>query len=499
QLFIIPLSLLGLLHVGMSEKLPNIVLILTDDQDVELYGMHPMEKTITKIGREGAAFYHAYTPTPICCPARASLLTGMYAHNHGTQNNSVSGGCYGSRWRAFMEPRSLPIHLQRRGYTTFFAGKYLNQYPGSLTPVGWHHFYGLHGNSRYYNYTLRENTYNVHYDKVYLTDLLRDRAVDFLKLATQSKNKSDETDEDVRPFFAMITPPAAHAPFTPAPRHNGVFDKINALRTPSFNKPVDDKHWLVRSSRPLHNITIDTIDSYYRKRWETLLAVDELVEEVVNTLNQTGVLDNTYVIFSSDNGYHVGQFAQPFDKRQPYETDIHIPLLIRGPGITPESRIDSAVSLVDLAPTILSWANVSIPSYMDGHSFHEMLMESPKKAPLVERSMLIEYWGEGNLQTYNAQCPESVKDRLAECTPDAECHCQDSWNNTYACVREVRYRLNRIYCEFHDNEHFQEAYDLDQDSYQMTNSVYDLLPSDRALLGLRLKNLTHCSGRECFV
>lgn len=209
---------------------------------------------------------------------------------------------------------------------------------------------------------------------------------------------------------------------------------------------------MVRSSQPLRNETIDTIDSYYRKRWETLLAVDELVEDVVDNLSETGILDDTYVIFASDNGYHVGQFAQPFDKRQPYETDIHIPLLIRGPGITPGMRIDSAVSLVDLAPTILSWANVSIPSYMDGHSFHEMFLKSPQKVPQVERSLLIEYWGEGNFETYNAQCPGSYRDRLAECTPDAECHCQDAWNNTYACVREVRYKLNRIYCEFRDNE-----------------------------------------------
>ncbi|KAH8340197.1 hypothetical protein KR067_013244, partial [Drosophila pandora] len=497
QLFIIPLSLVVLLHCGVSEKLPNIVLILTDDQDVELYGMHPMIKTIQKIGLEGAAFYHAYTPTPICCPARASLLTGMYAHNHGTRNNSVSGGCYGTRWRESLEPRTLAMHLQRRGYTTFFAGKYLNQYSGLETPVGWNSFYGLQGNSRYYNYTLRENKNNVHYEDVYLTDKLRDLTVDFLESVSQSANKSKAVE---RPFFAMITPPAAHAPFSPAPRHDGVFNKIKALRTPSFNKPVDDKHWLVRSSRPLQDKTIDTIDSYYRKRWETLLAVDELVEKVVTKLNQTGVFDNTYVIFSSDNGYHVGQFAQPFDKRQPYETDIHIPLLIRGPGIAPGRRIDSAVSLVDIAPTILSWANVSIPSYMDGHSFHEMLMEGPaQKVPLVERSLLIEYWGEGNFRTYNPKCPGSYRDRLAECTLEADCHCQDAWNNTYACIREVRYELNRIYCEFRDNENFQEAYDLDLDSYQMTNGVYDLLPIDRALLGLRLNNLTRCSGQECFV
>ncbi|KAH8300652.1 hypothetical protein KR018_001324, partial [Drosophila ironensis] len=489
---------LGLLLLGLSfsiraQKPPNIVLILTDDQDVELHGMYPLSSTIRELGNEGASFHRAYTPTPICCPARASLLTGMYAHNHGTRNNSQSGGCYGDRWQLTLEPRALPHLLQLEGYTTFFGGKYLNQYTGEVTPVGWNEFYGLHGNSRYYNYTLRENTKNIHYTDTYLTDLLRDRAVDFLKRISQSEEKES------RPFFAMVAPPAAHAPFTPAPRHEGVFSNIKALRTPSFNEPKDDKHWLVRSSARLHNQTIDLLDQFYSRRLETLLAVDELVDAVVKTLRETGALENTYIVFASDNGYHVGQFAQPFDKRQPYETDIHIPLLIRGPGIAPGSQVKSAVSLVDLAPTILSWAKVATPAYMDGRSFHNIFGDKLTEGPLVERSLLIEYWGEGNNETYNPECPEfRAQDQLAQCDPEGECHCQDAWNNTFACVREVRYREDRIYCEFQDEEDFQEAYDLSEDPYQLTNGVYDLVPIDRALLGLRLQNLTHCRGRGCF-
>jgi len=209
---------------------------------------------------------------------------------------------------------------------------------------------------------------------------------------------------------------------------------------------------LVRASRSLPNETIDTIDKYFQKRWESLLAVDELVATLVGVLNETQSLDNTYIIYTSDNGYHVGQFAQPFDKRQPYETDIGIPLLIRGPGIAPESHIDTAVSLVDLAPTILAWANVNTPAYMDGQSFHEILINKERKIPFFERSLLVEYWGEGTVATYNPECPWSEQDRLAQCTPVADCHCQDSWNNTYACLRNIRHREDRIYCEFRDNE-----------------------------------------------
>ncbi|XP_016943515.2 N-acetylglucosamine-6-sulfatase [Drosophila suzukii] len=476
-----------------AEKLPNILLILSDDQDVELRGMFPMEQTIQLLGFGGALSHNAFTPTPICCPARTSLLTGMYAHNHGTRNNSVSGGCYGPHWRRVLEPRALPHILQQHGYNTFFGGKYLNQYWGAGdVPDGWNHFYGLHGNSRYYNYTLRENSGNVHYESSYLTDLLRDRAADFLRNATIPTG-------NVQPFFAMVAPPAAHEPFTPAPRHEGVFSHVKALRTPSFNQVKTDKHWLVRASRSLPNETIDTIDKYFQKRWESLLAVDELVATLVGVLNETQSLDNTYIIYTSDNGYHVGQFAQPFDKRQPYETDIGIPLLIRGPGIAPESHIDTAVSLVDLAPTILAWANVNTPAYMDGQSFHEILINKERKIPFFERSLLVEYWGEGTVATYNPECPWSEQDRLAQCTPVADCHCQDSWNNTYACLRNIRHREDRIYCEFRDNENYLEAYDLQLDPFQMTNIAYDLLPIERALYSLRLRNLTQCSGHSCFL
>ncbi|KAH8402453.1 hypothetical protein KR009_012038, partial [Drosophila setifemur] len=493
-LLLIPLCLACLANAS-SQKRPNILLILTDDQDVELHGMYPMVETIKLLGQRGAFFHKAYTPTPICCPARASLLSGMYAHNHGTRNNSVSGGCYSQHWRFTLEHKALPVLLQHHGYNTFFAGKYLNQFSGEEKPPGWSEFHGLIGNSRYYNYTLLENLRKVHYESTYLTDLLCNRTVDFLRNATQVR----EENGDRQPFFAMVAPPAPHAPFTPAPRHDGVFSDLKALRTPSFNLPKDDKHWLVGSSRPLPNDTITLMDTYYQKRWETLLAVDELVASLVDVLTETESLEDTYIVFTSDNGYHVGQFAQPFDKRQPYETDIHIPLIIRGPGITPRCHVQTAVSLVDLAPTILAWASVPVPAFMDGHTFHDIFSDGNTMVPVMDRSLLIEYWGEGNLNTYNSSCPQSREDRLAQCTLEADCHCQDSWNNTYSCLREVRFREDRIYCEFRDDEHFEEAYDLAEDPYQMTNGVYDLLPIDRALLGLRLRNLTHCRGASCFV
>lgn len=166
-----------------------------------------------------------YTSSPLCCPSRASFITGKYAHNHRTFNNSISGGCNGEYWRSKDEKRTVATILKNGGYSTFFAGKYLNTYRGLDVPPGWDYFYGLHGNSIYYNFTLRENDRNVSYNNVYLTDLLRDKTLDFLK-------QRDRT----MPFLAMIAPPAPHQPFTPAERHKGYFTGTKAKRTASYNK-----------------------------------------------------------------------------------------------------------------------------------------------------------------------------------------------------------------------------------------------------------------------
>lgn len=227
------------------------------------------------------------------------------------------------------------------------------------------------------------------------------------------------------------------------------------IRTNYLNYPLD-KHWLVGSGQSLSNNTILTIDEYFQKRWESLLSVDEMMKALVAVLNETQCFQNTYIIYTSDNGYHLGQFAQPFDKRQPYETDIKVPLLVLGPHVPANQIINLPVSLLDIAPTILEWAGLSVPEYMDGRSFKSELLNAHSMnltlQPFTQRTLLIEYWGEGNDNTYNPLCPGQRSDHLAQCTLVAECHCQDSWNNTYACVRDFRYNLNRIYCEFQDSE-----------------------------------------------
>lgn len=232
------------------------------------------------------------------------------------------------------------------------------------------------------------------------------RALSFIDDQT---NATEET-----PFMMIISPPAPHAPFTASDDYLNKFSDVKALRTPNFNKQSPDKHWLLTMPpSKLPPSTLKLIDEIYRKRWQTLLSVDDLVEAVVASLKEKGFLENTYIFFTSDNGYHLGQNGQVYDKRQPYDTDIRIPLIVRGPNIAKKSISNDLVALLDFGPTILELANVENGGNLfDGVSFASTLGKQSSKSIVKRTKLLIEYWGEGNESTYNPDCPWSSKDNL---------------------------------------------------------------------------------------
>lgn len=160
---------------------------------------------------------------------------------------------------------------------------------------------------------------------------------------------------------------------------------------------------------PLPEDILANIDIIYRKRWQSLMAVDEMVAAILQLLEKRGILENTYFIYTSDNGYHMGQFGLPFDKRQPYETDIRVPFLMAGPKIPPKTLVPSPVALIDIAPTVLELVGLKVPPNMDGTS----VMGKFAHTDIEERQILIEYWGEGTLETHNPDCPWQKKDKLA--------------------------------------------------------------------------------------
>lgn len=177
-----------------------------------------------------------------------------------------------------------------------------------------------------------------------------------------------------------------------------------------MNYVLVEKHWLLTMPpSPLPADILASKDIIYRKRWQSLMAVDEMVESIVATLEKRNMLTDTYIIYTSDNGYHMGQFGLPYDKRQPYETDIRVPLLMTGPKIPPKTLVSAPVVLIDIAPTVLELAGLDIPAEVDGAS---VLSKLSHTAPIEERQILVEYWGEGTVETHNPECPWQKKDKL---------------------------------------------------------------------------------------
>ncbi|VVD04637.1 unnamed protein product, partial [Leptidea sinapis] len=256
-------------------------------------------------------------------------------------------------------------------------------------PPGWTEWHGLVGNSVYYDYTLSNNGVPTHSTNLYLTDVIRDLGISYIENQTESQ-----------PFLMVLAPPAPHQPFEPAARHRDAFLNVTVVQHPNFNVASTDKHWLITMPpSPLPQSMMGELDRVYRSRWETLLSVDEMVADIVEALDTNNLLEDTYIIYTSDNGYHIGQFSQVYDKRQPYEADIKVPLLIRGPNIQKNSTDNQPVLNTDLAPTILELAGLAATKSMDGRPIK--FAEDRN----IERKMLVEYYGESRDGTVDPTCP----------------------------------------------------------------------------------------------
>ncbi|XP_078680909.1 N-acetylglucosamine-6-sulfatase-like [Branchiostoma floridae x Branchiostoma belcheri] len=483
---------------GTTTPRPNIVFILTDDQDVVLEGMRVMNKTKSLIGDVGATFPNMFVSSPLCCPSRSSILTGKYVHNHGAVNNSVDGDCASKAWQDGPEKSTFATQVKTAGYRTFFAGKYLNQYgfpstggPGHIPP-GWDWWIGLIGNSRYYDYSLSVNgtkqKHGTQYSRDYLTDVIKNQSLHFL----------DTVGATADPFFMMLSTPAAHSPFDSAPQYEQDFVDWKAPRGGSYNVHGKDKHWLLRfAPSPMKETSVQWADNIFRKRMRTLLSVEDLVQAVMSKLEDKGLLSNTYVIFSSDNGYHYGQFSLPEDKRQLYEFDIRVPLMIRGPGIKSGQTITAPVMNIDLMPTIIEMAGGKTPLDVDGRSLMPLLLSTQVEtgAPAWRSDLLVEHQGEWALHAWpKYNCPHWWT-LVTGCVPD--CVCEDSYNNTYSCVRTLSSRADLMYCEFQDDENFKEFYNLEKDPHQLNNAINTTDPNVLKFMSERLKELVTCYGKTC--
>lgn len=384
---------------------PNVVVIMTDDQTAE--SLRVMTRTRALLADEGTTFTNGLATFPLCCPARAQFLTGQYAHNNGVQDNAPPDGGY----PALDHTETLPVWLQAAGYTTSHVGKYLNAYTRTAEPArppGWDEWFALVDPTAtdYFDYDVNDNGHYVHRgsaDADYQTDVLADRAVEQIhQLATGGQ-----------PFLLDFWPTAPHTgtgpgalPFSPAPapRHLGRFDdeplpdsaaigETDVSDKPAYVHGIEQAFALGVVQFNLDNGTDFDLTGLtteaYRRYLESLLAVDQAVGRIVDALDDEGVLDDTVIVFVSDNGWSFGEHRIPFAKVLPYENVLRVPFIVRGGPFAAGATVDEQVGIVDLPATILALAGAAPRLALDGRPLPGSATDAGA-APPAERALLLE-------------------------------------------------------------------------------------------------------------
>ena len=387
----------GTTSVAALGAKPNIVFIVTDDLDVE--SIASMPKLQAFMVNVGASFQNSFASNPVCCPSRASMLRGQYSHNHRVWTNGRGNNtCFDDFRSTGLESSTVATWLQTAGYRTGLVGKYLNRYPATRAgivedthvPAGWDEWFAVfnsdYNSDSYFNYFANDNKKVVSFGKAdadYETDVLTRRAVDFIGRAKDSG----------KPFFLWIATTAPHAPSDPAPRHIYSQADKRVPRTPSFNEAdLSDKPRWYRDNLPLMKPSdITDMEGTYKRRLETLQAVDDQVERVLLALDSSALLGSTYVIFTSDNGYLQGQHRFQSGKDAPYEESIRVPLIVRGPGVPAGLRPVYDVSNIDIAPTLAELGQAQAPSFVDGRSLVSLLSAAPPALASWRQEVLIEH------------------------------------------------------------------------------------------------------------
>lgn len=362
--------------VSIAAERPNIVVIMTDDQRIDEATL-AMPNVLDLIANEGVIFSNAIVHAPLCGPSRATFITGQYAHNHGVRANHRRFG-YG----ALDASNTLPVWLQSAGYHTMFVGKYINEYGRDnpfAVPSGWSDWRGAFTNAYSQHFVNLNGTLMQYGSETadYRTDTLSRHAVAAIQSAPSD-----------RPYFLWVATLAPHHQpcegcpnlAVPAPRHRGAFTDLKprtglpAFASPAFNeRGIGDKPRYIRQMKMLDKPGRQALAEKERARLESLMAVDDLVAAVADSVSTRGDMDNTVIMFTSDNGYLLGEHrAASGGKKLPYEESIRVPLLIRGPGFSPGLVDDRLISNQDLAPTIAALAGANAGLAMDGMDIREV-------------------------------------------------------------------------------------------------------------------------------
>ena len=452
---------------GGGTQRPNIIFVLTDDLSMNLL---PFMPHVQEMERFGMTFSNYFVTDSLCCPSRSSIFTGDFPHDTHVFNNVGRDGGFSAFYAHGDQRRTFALALQRRGYLTAMMGKYLNGYMQrrgavrhlrrSYVPPGWSQWDVAGWGYPEFNYAMNQDGHVARFGDQpadYLTDVLSADGQRFIGAAASQH----------RPFFLEVATFSPHDPFVPAPADAQKFPGLQQPRTPNFNRlPTDPPLWL-RDHAPLTPEEIAANDRVYRLRAQDVQSVDRMIAALESMVIRTGQAQNTYLFFSSDNGLHTGQYRLMPGKMTAFDTDIHVPLVVIGPGVPYGGRSSAMTENVDLAETFAQLAGTSLPG--DGHSLVGLL--HGQAAPDWRSAILVEHHGPDlNGTDPDFQQPASGSPR------------------TYEALRTA----SLLYVEYDDGE--RELYNLRADPFELHNLAYVTPYPALAWLHRALLRLRRCHG-----
>lgn len=484
-----------------SPRQPNVVMIVADDLDKKLLRWMPQTRRL--IADQGASFDRYYVEQSTCCTSRASILSGEYTHNHGVRGNHHPAGGF-LRWHEGRESSALPTWLESNGYRSALLGKYLNEYPypggfdgteaekaalKEFVPPGWQSWFSpVDGQP----YRQRDTVVNVNgvVDETPRTGFLEEDMGERLLDLVDGLDGMDLAEGGRFVYYSSYAP---HAPYAAPERFATAFRDVRYPRTPSFDEAdVSDKYGVSGTRGRLSRAKVAEIDEAFRQRIRSVQVLDANVGALVRRLEAKGTLDDTYVVFTSDNGYNMGEHRLDIAKYNHFEETVSVPLLVRGPGIEPGTRISDLAGNIDLAPTVADMTGTPAPERVDGVSLLPLLEGRAERLPrehlLLSRGLIPH---EKEALSAVEEFPETV----------VESPRRARLSDFNAVVTERWKLVDYI------NSDREELYDLRRDPHELTNlivggwqSMQQMTPRQRDLvrdLRRTLRELLKCEAAGC--
>ena len=445
---------------------PNIVVILVDDFSLDLMATEngafdQSMPNLVQMQKEGVTFSHYFVTDSLCCPSRSSIFTGLLPHNTGVFTNDPPSGGYDGFMAHGDDAKTFALALHKEFYATGMMGKYLNGYQPDQNgvPQGWSAWDVAGNGYPNFNYVLNADG-SLITSPLHLTDELSELGQAFLKNSAKG------------PFLLEIATFSPHGPYVPPDRYKNSFSDITYPRTPAYATRADDTapDWL-KQIPELKPVEISNMENAYLNRLRSDKGIDDMIGAVRKTLKDLGLADSTYIVFTSDNGYHMGEYSLRPGKQTPFDTDIHVPLIVVGPGIAAGRTLDEMTMNIDFYPTFAELAGLAPSPTVDGHSLVAALHGTPGP------------WRDLTLVEHVHSAPNPTNPDLpASKSGDPP---------TYAALR----LRDAMYVEYLDGSGVIGYYDLKADPYELHNIGGTLSADKKKALHEALAANQACKGQ----